>query len=133
MELLEDDLDLEDFLRRKRNADYTKVLQASPEEISSIGELLYPHDTETSATKNSEQEFSSLGEILYPNDFETNKVNEDEEDVRDYSVEPMENVENDFLGQSSPMEHNHLGSKERVSVFQFFELDSTLTDYLLNL
>lgn len=121
MELL-DDIDLEDLSRRKRNADHSReVLQGSSEEISSIGELLYPHDTETSVIKSGDQEYSNLGELLYPSGIETNKLNENEEDIQDYSIEPLENVDgSDLLRQSNPIGYDHPGNKEEVSIFNTF-------------
>lgn len=126
MELLDDDIDLEELSRRKRNADHTrKDLQESYEEISSIGELLYPHDTETSVIKSGDQEYSNLGELLYPSGLESNKLNEDEEKMKDYSIDPLENDDdNDFLGQPNPTDYDHLENKEGVSIFNKFYMSN---------
>lgn len=117
-------MDLEDLLRRRRNTDTRTVLHKSSEEISSLGELLYPHLTGTNAMKNDKSEFSSIGELLYPTDFQTNHLNEDEENVGDYSVEPIENTDETDV-QDQPSHHNHLGSPERVSMFKISEHPST--------
>lgn len=116
MELNEEDLLEDDLLRSKRSVKENLSVGAS-QEISNIGEFLYPSEFENSATKQSGKEFSNLGEFLYAGDYESNKLNEDASDFDDYSANLLrETKEINFKDKTRRTEDDFLGTYENVSV-----------------
>lgn len=115
IDLLEDDLDL-DHLRRKRGTNPNDNVSSEPsQEISNLGDFLYPTVSGTPGKSNGQiQEKSHLDDYLYPVEFVTNNIGHGEEKTDNHLLDTSNKY---FFHESrTPEEDPRLKNEESVSI-----------------